>query len=120
MARIACFSTSTVAMAVVAMPLTCVFGSPALKRRGAFSSLSTPRGQTWAQTSQPIPSLMPQKSNAAEGLAVWKFAVFAALAMTVPYLAVAYLLGPEFPSLLGGLIGLAIVVPANLSAALAP
>ncbi|MCL4204526.1 MAG: L-lactate permease [Pirellulaceae bacterium] len=48
----------------------------------------------------------------AEGLAVWRFALFAALAMTVPYLAVAWLLGPEFPSLLGGLIGLAIVVPA--------
>ena len=47
-----------------------------------------------------------------EGLEVWRFALFAALAMTVPYLAVAWLLGPEFPSLLGGLIGLAIVVPA--------
>jgi lactate permease len=46
-----------------------------------------------------------------EGLAVWKFALFAACAMTLPYLAVAYLLGPEFPSLLGGLVGLAIVVP---------
>ena len=47
-----------------------------------------------------------------EGLAVWRFALFAALAMTVPYLLVAWLLGPEFPSLLGGLLGLAIVVPA--------
>ena len=47
-----------------------------------------------------------------EGLAVWRFALFAALAMTVPYLVVAWLLGPEFPSLLGGLIGLSIVVPA--------
>jgi lactate permease len=46
-----------------------------------------------------------------EGLRVWPFALFAAFAMTVPYLLVAYLLGPEFPSLLGGLIGLAIVVP---------
>jgi lactate permease len=46
----------------------------------------------------------------AEGLHVWKFALFSAFAMTVPYLAVAILLGPEFPSLLGGLIGLAIVV----------
>jgi len=45
-----------------------------------------------------------------EGLAVWKFALFSALAMTVPYLAVAILLGPEFPSLLGGLIGLGVVV----------
>lgn len=47
-----------------------------------------------------------------EGLAVWRFALFAALAMTIPYVAVAYLLGPEFPSLIGGLVGLAIVVPA--------
>ncbi len=47
-----------------------------------------------------------------EGLALWRFALFAALAMTVPYLAVAVLLGPEFPSLFGGLVGLAIVLPA--------
>jgi lactate permease len=47
-----------------------------------------------------------------EGLQVWRFALFAALAMTIPYLLVAYTLGPEFPSILGGLIGLAIVVPA--------
>ena len=46
----------------------------------------------------------------AEGLAVWKFALFAAFAMTIPYLIVAHLLGPEFPSLLGGPIGLLIVV----------
>lgn len=45
----------------------------------------------------------------AEGLGVWKFALFAAFAMTVPYIAVAITLGPEFPSLLGALIGLAIV-----------
>ena len=47
-----------------------------------------------------------------EGLAVWRFGLFAALSMTVPYVIVAWLLGPEFPSLLGGLIGLSIVVPA--------
>jgi len=47
-----------------------------------------------------------------EGLRVWKFALFAAFCMTLPYLAVALLLGPEFPSILGGLIGLAIVVTA--------
>ncbi|MCA9057944.1 MAG: L-lactate permease [Planctomycetaceae bacterium] len=46
-----------------------------------------------------------------EGLHVWKFALFASLAMTVPYFLVAWKLGPEFPSILGGLIGLAIVVP---------
>lgn len=47
-----------------------------------------------------------------EGLALWKFCLFASLAMTIPYVIVAGLLGPEFPSMLGALIGLAIVVPA--------
>jgi len=47
-----------------------------------------------------------------EGLQIWPFAVFAALAMTVPYVAVAWLLGPEFPTILGSLIGLAVVVTA--------
>src|SRR5690606_24287145 len=55
-----------------------------------------------------------------EGLAVWPFALFAAVSMTLPYLAVAYWLGPEFPSLLGGLIGLAIVVPAARAGFLMP
>jgi lactate permease len=45
-----------------------------------------------------------------EGLGAWKFALFAAFAMTIPYVAVAAFLGPEFPSLLGGLIGLSVVV----------
>jgi len=53
----------------------------------------------------------PERSFAA-GLRIWRFALFAAFAMTVPYLAAALLLGPEFPSLLGSLIGLAVVVPA--------
>ncbi|AFV84109.1 L-lactate permease [Alteromonas mediterranea] len=45
------------------------------------------------------------------GLRIWKFALFAAFAMTVPYVFVAWLLGPEFPSLIGGLMGLMIVIP---------
>ncbi len=55
-----------------------------------------------------------------DGLRVWPFALFAAFSMTIPYLAVAYLLGPEFPSLLGGLIGLSIVVPAAKAGFLVP
>jgi lactate permease len=43
-----------------------------------------------------------------DGLKVWRFALFAAFSMTIPYIIVAHLLGPEFPSLCGGLIGLAI------------
>ncbi|OLT48975.1 lactate permease [Saccharomonospora sp. CUA-673] len=47
-----------------------------------------------------------------DGLGVWKFALFSAFAMTVPYVIFAIVLGPEFPALLGGLTGLAIVVTA--------
>ena len=47
-----------------------------------------------------------------DGLTMWRFALFAALAMEIPYVLVAWILGPEFPSLLGGLTGLMIVVPA--------
>ncbi|MED4162224.1 L-lactate permease [Halalkalibacterium halodurans] len=47
-----------------------------------------------------------------EGCEVWPFAIFAGLAFTIPYMIVANVLGPEFPSLFGGLIGLAIVIPA--------
>ena len=52
-----------------------------------------------------------KNKSAREGLAVWPFALFASFALTVPYVLVAGFLGPEFPSLLGALIGLAIVVP---------
>ncbi|WP_417848396.1 L-lactate permease [Thalassoglobus sp.] len=61
-----------------------------------------------------------EKKSWKEGLAVWPFAIFAALAMIVPYVIVACLLGPEFPSLLGGLIGLSIVVFAGQRGFLVP
>lgn len=47
-----------------------------------------------------------------DGLRAWKFALFAGLAFTVPYTLTAYFLGPEFPTLIGGLVGLGIVIPA--------
>lgn len=53
-----------------------------------------------------------EKQSYAEGVAVWRFALFSAFAMTLPYTICAYLLGPEFPSLVGSLAGLAIVVTA--------
>ena len=56
----------------------------------------------------------------AEGLEVWRFALFAALSMTVPYVAAAWLLGPEFPALIGSLIGLAVVVTAARRGFLVP
>lgn len=47
-----------------------------------------------------------------EGLAVWKFALFAGLAFTIPYTLLGVFVGPEFPSLLGGLVALALTVAA--------
>ncbi|AST05575.1 lactate permease [Anoxybacillus flavithermus] len=55
-----------------------------------------------------------------EGLEIWKFALFAGLSFTVPAFLVASFLGPEFPSMIGGLIGLAIVVPAAKKGFLLP
>jgi lactate permease len=52
------------------------------------------------------------KRSWAEGLAIWPFALFAGLAFTVPYTLTGVLLGPEFPSLLGALVGLVVVVTA--------
>jgi lactate permease len=47
-----------------------------------------------------------------EGFAAFPFALFGGLAFTIPYLLAGLFLGPEFPSLLGSLIGLAVVVTA--------
>ncbi|TVP85061.1 MAG: L-lactate permease [Thioalkalivibrio sp.] len=55
-----------------------------------------------------------------EGLKAWKFALFAGLAFTIPYVLVAWLLGPEFPSIVGGLVGLVIVVTAAKRGFLVP
>ena len=56
----------------------------------------------------------------ADGLRIWKFALFAAFAMTIPYVLVAFLLGPEFPSIVGGLVGMAVVVTAARAGFLLP
>ncbi|WP_017570748.1 L-lactate permease [Nocardiopsis halotolerans] len=45
-----------------------------------------------------------------DGLGVWRFALFAAFAMTIPSVLYNHFLGVEFTSLLGGLTGLVIVV----------
>ena len=55
-----------------------------------------------------------------EGLAVWPFAILAGLAFVGPYWLTARFLGPEFPSLFGGLVGMAIVVTAARSGFLQP
>ena len=47
-----------------------------------------------------------------EGLAILPFALLGGLAFTVPYYLTGILLGPEFPSIFGALIGMAIVTTA--------
>ncbi|HLR12636.1 MAG TPA: L-lactate permease [Burkholderiaceae bacterium] len=55
-----------------------------------------------------------------QGMRAWKFALFAGVAFTVPYYLIGITLGPEFPSLLGSLVGLAIVIPAARKGFLVP
>lgn len=53
-----------------------------------------------------------QRKRWREGLEILPFAIFGGLAFTVPYMLTGIFLGPEFPSLLGSLVGMAIVVAA--------
>ncbi|NDP61004.1 MAG: L-lactate permease [Oxalobacteraceae bacterium] len=55
-----------------------------------------------------------------EGIAIAPFAVFAGLAFVIPYAAAGIFLGPEFPSMIGALVGLLIVVPAAKAGFLIP
>lgn len=51
-----------------------------------------------------------QNRSFKEGLAIWKFALVGGLAFTIPYTLTGMFLGPEFPSIFGALIGMAIMV----------
>ncbi|WP_290790476.1 L-lactate permease [Halomonas sp.] len=55
-----------------------------------------------------------------EGLSIAPFAIFAGVAFVVPYMLAGVLLGPEFPSMIGAGVGLAIVVPAARKGFLIP
>lgn len=61
-----------------------------------------------------------EKRSWAEGLDILPFALFAGLAFTIPYALTGMLLGAEFPSLIGGLVSLAIVVSAAKKGFLVP
>jgi len=55
-----------------------------------------------------------------EGLEVLPFALFAGISFVLPYALTGVILGPEFPSLLGGLIGLGVVTTAAKKGFLMP
>ncbi len=55
-----------------------------------------------------------------DGIAILPLALFSGLAFTVPYFVAAATLGPEFPSLIGALVGLLIVIPVVKSGFLVP
>ena len=55
-----------------------------------------------------------------EGFAIWPFAIFAGLAFTIPYMITGVFLGPEFPSLVGGLVSITVVVNAAKRGFLVP
>lgn len=61
-----------------------------------------------------------EKRSIKYGLAAAPFAIFAGLCFTVPYILTATLLGPEFPSLVGALIGLPVVLVAASKGFLVP
>ncbi|MDI5987586.1 L-lactate permease [Halomonas sp. M4R5S39] len=55
-----------------------------------------------------------------EGLSITPFAIFTGVCFVVPYMLAGVLLGPEFPSMIGAMVGLAIVVPAAQKGFLIP
>ena len=50
------------------------------------------------------------KKSWAEGFAAWKYCILAGICFCVPYYAIAWGVGPEVPSLIGGLVGLAVLI----------
>ena len=49
------------------------------------------------------------KKSWTEGLSIFPFTIFSAICFTIPYVLTGIFLGPEFPSIIGGLTGLAII-----------
>lgn len=61
-----------------------------------------------------------QNRSWTEGLAILPFALFAGAAFAIPYVLTGVFLGPEFPSLMGALVGLVVVTAAARKGFLLP
>lgn len=55
-----------------------------------------------------------------EGIEIWRYAIFAGVCFTIPYFLSAVFLGPELPSVLGGIFGLLLLVYATKKEFLVP
>ncbi len=64
--------------------------------------------------------LFGERKSFKEGAKVAPFAIFAGLSFTLPQIAIAFLFGPELPSLLGGTISLLLVILAAKKGFLTP
>lgn len=60
------------------------------------------------------------KRSFRDGLRIWPYALLAGMCFMIPYVLVARFLGPEFPTILGGLTGLAILIPLTRMGFLTP
>ncbi len=67
-----------------------------------------------------LTSLFGERKSWRDSLPVAPFALFAGAALALPYALTAWFLGPAFPSLFGGLFGLAIVIAAIKTGFLLP
>jgi len=61
-----------------------------------------------------------RKRSFRDGLMAWPYALFAAVCFIFPYIIVARYIGPEFPSIIGGLAGMLVLVPATRAGFLVP
>jgi lactate permease len=77
--------------------------------------------QTATRCSSPVAyRFFGEKKSFREGLAAWPYAIFARICFVVPYLLSAWLLGPEFPSIIEPLAGLAVLIPLTHAGFLVP
>lgn len=61
-----------------------------------------------------------KKKSFREGLRIWPFALFAGSVYAAAFITTSVFLGPEFPSLFAGIVGLLVVVPAAKAGFLIP
>ncbi|MDR3176634.1 MAG: L-lactate permease [Desulfovibrio sp.] len=125
-----CFNSFPVSFGGAGIPIIVGIG-PALKSVGdalvaagtvgSFDAFLKLIGETVSLMHAPMALILPvfmlgfitrffgPNRSWSEGLAAWKFCIFAGLSFVVPYLLLAWLVGPEPPTLVSALIGLGVI-----------